>query len=855
MWGVALATLRYRRQSFVATFIAVMLGSALVVACAGLMETGIRIAVPPERLAAAPIVISGEQAYLVPKEDPNNVKDMKTVALAERQWLDPALAGELAGVDGVERVVGEANVAATVVRDGRPVVVGAQSWGHDWASAALGPFELTEGGEPRDDRDVVLDAATASAAGAKVGDRVQVSTKGAVEEFRLTGLVPAAGEDAQSLLFFASSAMGDLGEHGDQVSSYGLFLKPGTDVDALAETLEEKLDGRPYTVLTEDDRGVAEHPEAVGGRAQLIPLAAVFAGMAIFIAMFVVSSTLGLSVQQRTRELATLRAIGATPRQVRRMVVGEAFFIAIIAAALGCVPGMLIGPFLFSLMSDNGVISPVVEFHQGFLAYLIGPAVALVTTLIAARITSARAAKVSPATALAEASVQRRWLSFWRVLFAFLFFAIGVGLFIVTGAVMSGPVASATAGPAVMAWAISLALLAPGFTKLFAKLLAGPVRAAAGISGYLANANLRLRNVRMAAAVTPIMLMVGIALANFYTSSTQEAAAARWFTDPLRAEAVVSSTIGGLAPDVVDRVRSVEGVEAASQYITSAGWIDKPYDDSHEASPWPIQGVDAQNASLITGITPVRGDLGRLSGDTAALPTVQAAAMGVDVGDSVTMRMGDGRQAEVEVVALFEAKEGYEMIVAPASLVAAHATTGMVRQILVAGKDGVDPDDLAEAVRGQVASVPGAVVGDRDTIVGFAEGTRTQTWVNYMLIGVITGYTLISVTNTLVMATAARKRELGVQRLIGSTPKQVMRMLAAEASVVAIIGIVLGTVASLATLIPFSAVVLGRPVPSGSVFIFIGVAVASIALALGATLLPARKLLDVPAADAARAAD
>ncbi|MFT7834554.1 FtsX-like permease family protein [Saccharothrix sp. BKS2] len=855
MWQLALRTLRYRKAGFIATFIAVFLGSGLVIACAGLMETGIRVAVPPQRLAAAPVVVSGQQAYLVPKEDPNDTKDMKTVALAERQWLDPAMADELASIDGVERVVAETIVAATVVRDGRPVQAGAQSLGHAWESAQLGPFSLVEGNEPTGNRDVVLDAATASLAGVGVGDQVDVVTRGETDSFRVTGVVSPAERDPQSLLFFADSAIGDLGRHGDQVSAFGLFLRPGVDAEAFQESLEDRFAGQPYLALIGDDRGLAEHPEAVGGRAQLIPLAAVFGGMAVFIAMFVVSSTLGLSIQQRLKEIASLRALGATPRQVRRMIVGEAFFVAIGAAVLGCLPGIVIGPLMFEIISEAGVISPVVEYHQGFLAYLIGPAVALLSALLAARITSSRAAKVNPVEAMAEASVQRKWVTFPRVLFAVFFFLIGIGLFIVTGAFMAGPVASATAGPAVMAWAIGLALISPGLTKVIGRVFAAPVRAAGGVVGYLANNNVRLRSVRMAAAVTPIMLAVGIALSNFYLSTTQEAAATRWFAEDLRADAVVSSATGGLAPDVVEQVRSVPGVEAATRYVTSAGWIDKPYDGSHVSSPWPMQGVDGGSAAQITGITPVQGDLADLTGATAGLPVAQATDMGVGVGDKVTLRLGDREPAEVTVVALYEAKEGYETIMVSAGLLAEHTTTGLAQQILVKAAPGTSPEALMAAVGERMAGVPGAVVGDSSAIITFAKGTETQTWVNYLLVGLITGYTLISVANTLVMATASRKRELGVQRLIGTTPRQVMQMLALEASVVAAIGIVLGTVASVATLMPFSIVVLDRPLPAGPVWIFLAVVVGAFALTLAATLLPARKILAVPSAEAARAAD
>src|SRR5689334_25206544 len=92
MFGLAVATLRHRKGAFVATFLAIFLASALIIPTGGLMETGIRLAVPADRLAAAPIVVSGQQTYVVPKEDPEQTDNLKTVALAERQWLAPGLA-------------------------------------------------------------------------------------------------------------------------------------------------------------------------------------------------------------------------------------------------------------------------------------------------------------------------------------------------------------------------------------------------------------------------------------------------------------------------------------------------------------------------------------------------------------------------------------------------------------------------------------------------------------------------------------------------------------------------------------------------------------------------------------------
>ncbi|SBT43729.1 ABC transporter permease [Micromonospora auratinigra] len=854
MFYLAWRTLRYRKLAFIATFLAVFLGVALIVACGGLMETGIRMAVPAQRLAAADVVVSGKQTYGVPNKDPKDTKNIKSVPLAERYWIDPALVDRIQGVPGVERAVAESSFTATVVRGGAPVMIGSQSLGHGWGSAQLGPYRL-DGQPPAQPGQVVLDRAVARAAGVKVGDRVDVVVGGASSSFQVTGIAAPPGELDQAALFFSDPDVQRLDPHAGSADAIGVTAKPGTDLDALRDRIERTLADRKLVVLTGDDRGVAEFPEAVGGQAQLIPLSGVFAGMTIFVAIFVVASTLGLSVQQRQKEIALLRSIGATPRQIRSMVRREALVVAVGAAILGCAPGVFLGPLLYHLVSEAGVVSPVVRFHQGFIPYLAAPAIGIFAALVAAYVAGRRPSKTRPTAGIAEAALQRKWVSWPRVLFSILFFGAGFALILVTAIVMRGAVASATAGPAVMCWAISIALISPGLTRLLAAVLSLPVRAFFGLAGYLGTVNVRVRAVRVASAVTPIMLAVAMAVANFYLQTTQNEAAERYYSDNLRADVVLTSTTGGFPAQTVEAIRATPGVGAASAYVTSAGWINKPYDGSHVESPWPLQGVTGASAAGITGVRTLAGSLADLQGDTVALPEIAGKNLNVGVGDRITLRLGDRSAADLRVVALYPAKEGFETILLPAELLAAHSTTGLARQILVTAAPGTNRDALAETLRQKVAGQPGTLLGGRDEITTFAERTKTQAWVNYLLVALVAGYTMISVANTLIVATAGRRRELGMQRLIGATRKQALQMLTVEAGMVTIIGVVLGTIASVATLMPFSIVTLGRPVPSGPFWIYLAVVAGAAVLAFAATLLPGRRVMLTRPAEAAVAVE
>ncbi|HEV7976778.1 ABC transporter permease [Amycolatopsis sp.] len=828
MFRMALRTLRLRKGGFIATFVAVFFGAVIAMACGGLMETGIRTAVPAQRLAAAPIVVTAAQTFQLPMANPGSEKeDVENGSLVERVRLDAGLAAKIAAIPGVTGAVGEISFPATV--GDAPVL------GHAWSSAQLTPYHLTSGAAPAPGEVVVPEG--------RIGDRVDIGAHGKVESFRISGT--AGASTGEAALFFSAADASRLSGHPGLVDSIGVFAPVGTDLSAA-------LKGVSAEILTGDDRGVAEHPETLLSGENLIVLAAVSGGMGILVAMFVVASTLALSIQQRQRELALLRAIGTTPRQLRRMVIGEALVVAVLAIAVAIVPGSLFGRWLFDQLTANGVVPPMVVFHQGSIPVAAAAGAAMVTALVAAFASARRAGRTRPTEALADAAVQRHWLTKTRVLFAILALGGGLALSIVTVAVMTGPVAASTAGPAVMLWAIGLAMLSPGITNVLTSILQWPLRAVSGVNGYLAMLNVRARTVRVAAAITPIMLATGISIANIYLQTTQDSIADRAFTENLRADAVISSQLDGLSPDLVGRVQRTPGVAGASEYVTSQAFITAPFSTSNDDEGWPVTGVTAAGVAETNATAPVAGKLTDLSGNTVALPETIAADVGVGVGDAVTLRLGDGAAVDVRVVALFAGRAGFENFLMPAQLLAPHTTEGLAPQILVRAAPGTDVGRLTETLRTLTASSPGVVVGDRAALVAEHEqGQDIGAWVNYLLLGMIMAYTVISVVNTLVMSTARRRREFGLQRLTGSTRAQIMRMMGLEGVMIAVVGVVLGTIVAAGSIVPFCLVVSDSVLPSGPVWIYLAVVGLAGAIALLATLMPTWAATRVRPAEAA----
>jgi putative ABC transport system permease protein len=521
------------------------------------------------------------------------------------------------------------------------------------------------------------------------------------------------------------------------------------------------------------------------------------------------------------------------------MILGETLVVAALATAVGCVPGSHLGHWLFDQLAANGLVSQAMAFRQGWIPALTAGGVTLLTALAAALVANRRTALTRPGEALAEVGADDRWLGVGRLLLALLFLAGGVALAIVTMTVMTGPVAASTAGPTVMVFAIGLALLGPGVTTAMTAVLQRPLRAVSGLAGELAMLNARAQIRRTAAAAVPIMLATGIATALLYVQTTQSAAGERAYAQTLRADLVVTSTTGGLPPDLIDHVQRLAGVAGASEHVTSTGFVEDPHDGAQSEEGWPLRGVTAEAAAHTTAVATVAGTLAGLRGNSVALPAQHARALGRGVGDTIRMRLGDRAEVELRVVALFAASPGDRTILLPADLLAAHTTAGLPTQILVRAAPGADIRRLTTALTEVVGRLPGVAVADRGALTAAnVQQRQTQAWVNYLLVGMIVAYTAISVVNTLVLATSRRRREFALLRLTGSTRTQVLWMMAMEGVLIIVVGVVLGTAVSTTTLVPFSVAASDSATPSGPWWIYLAVVGTAAALGLGATLLP-----------------
>ncbi|HMG62780.1 MAG TPA: FtsX-like permease family protein, partial [Streptosporangiaceae bacterium] len=633
-----------------------------------------------------------------------------------------------------------------------------------------------------------------------------------------------------------------------QVDTLAVFPDRGVTAARLAGRITAALPAGTALVLTGAGRGRAEFPAAAGQSSGLIPLAAASGGIMVMVAVFIVASTLALSVQLRRRQIALLRAIGATPGQLRRLVLSEAVLLAVPAAGLGLLPAAALGRRLLAALAGHGLAAERLVYHQGLIPAASGAAIAVLTGAAAALVAAREAIRTRPVEALAGDGAPLRRMSRPRLAFGLVALAGAVALALVTALAFDGPVAASTAAPSALLWGLSLALLAPALTRPLLWLAGSAAAVLAPGAGHVAMITLRSRAARTAAVITPVMLATGLTSALLYLQTSQQAATGHAYARELSAD-LVASAPAGLPLSAAAGLRRMPGVVAASPVVTSEGFFDLPRgSDPRDAEAIPLEGLDGAAASEVTRYPVTAGRLSRLHGDTIAIPAADRER-GRDLGDTVSLRFGDNAVRRLTVVAVFTAPRGYPLLLLPAGLLAAHTATGLAGQVLVRTDGRADRAALQQALR---AVAPGArVTGRTATLAAFSAQQQTGAWVTYLLVAAVLAYTTVALINATAAAAAGRRRPLRLLRLAGASRGQVARAMTVDAVLVSGTAVALGTLLALATVLPFDSA-LGAPgLPAGSPWIYLTVTSAAVLLTVGVTRLATRLVNTDPGAGAA----
>ncbi len=683
---------------------------------------------------------------------------------------------------------GDANQAKILDRKGKAIQGNNPTFGLgvDPADERFNPFKLVDGDWASGPGEVVIDASTADKEDFHVGDTVKVAGEGPVRGYELTGIVKFG--DVNSLggatiaLFDVDTARTVLGKTG--FDAVAVAAKDGVGeqklVDAIAATIPDSAEVKTGAEQAKaDGEGVGEFVSFI----RYFLLA--FGGIALFVGAFVIFNTLSITVAQRTKELATLRTLGASRRQVLRSVVLEGTVLGLVASAVGLGLGVLLAKGLTALFKAVELELPqsatVFRPRTAVVAILTGTLV----TLVASVWPAVRATRIAPISAVREGGMvvkqqSRKTLVFGLAVTALSVFGLVYGTL---GSDVSTAVRIIGIAGGAFGIFIGLAVIAPRLVRPLAHVVGLPAARLGGAAGRLAQEN-AIRNPGRTAS-TAAALMIGLTLVSF-----------------------VAVFGKGLLASDESALRNQLGT---SHVITSqSGWDAIPIGAGEAAAKAPgvvvsssIRGDQVQvvgdGEKAVSGVDPTT--IARaykfewLEGSEASLATL--------AGGGAIVREGDGHVGDQLV---FVTPAGKDVTTTVRGVYKKHGDLDQLLGNIVLSQKTFDanfprPGDMLTLVQADstagleraLAAYPDAKLQTGDEFIA-----NWTAWLNdvmnlfYVLLALSVIVSLFGMVNTLVLAVFERTRELGMLRAVGMTRRQARRMIRQESVITALIGAALG---------------------------------------------------------------
>ncbi|MFD9207466.1 ABC transporter permease [Streptomyces sioyaensis] len=716
--------------------------------------------------------------------------------------LDAALAQKIRALPGVTAVRPTVNGEAILAdKDGRPVNADnpEKHLATNYQPGTAGKdsrFPLKEGRAPAAAGELALDAKTAEKAGYRIGDTVRFATDGPALAKKLVGIVTtddprvAAGS---TLALFDTTTAQKLFLSPGRFHEIAVAARPGTDERALTARVQALLPADGATATSGADLAAQQSARITADTQFLTKMLLAFAGISLFVGVFIIANTFTMLVAQRSREIALMRAVGASRRQVVRSVLIEAALVGLAASAAGFALGLGIAAALRPLLNagDAGLpAGPLVVSPQAVLSSL---AVGVVVTVLAAWLPSRKAAKVAPVEVLSSAGVAppARTLRVRNVLGALL---TGLGI-----VVMGYVTTLDTTDKSNLLIAMLGSLLTLNGVIVLAPLLSRPLITLAGkvttrffgVSGKLAREN-ALRNPRRTAATASALmigltLITGLTVGGYSTQQAMDEEAAHGTTADFQ---ISNSNHAGFVPTDAAKVAKVPGVATAAP-LTVGSFQARGQDAG-------IAGTDPAAFGKVSGLTFREGSLAGIRAGTVAVSDEFARKTGAGVGDTLDAATDPTEPGEhptakkLKIVAVYEATPAVPDALGTLHDVLPYSATHTLDSIMVKtapGKAGSLEQDIREAL----GNSPLLKVQNTEQITKEARKNLT-TGLNmiYGLLGMAVVIAVLGVINTLALSVIERTREIGMLRAIGLDRAGIKQMVRLESVVISLFGALLG---------------------------------------------------------------
>jgi len=775
----------------------------------------------------------------------------------QRALLDASLVDTVAKVDGVERVapfvitIGFGSTNRVLDPKGKPVgpAQGPPTLIESWVpDPALTAYEVQDGRGPTADNEIALNVAAIEEAGFEIGDPVTVVGQFGRQEYTLVGSLlfgtAKSSAGAISADFTLHEAQRLAGANG-KIQQVNARAEPGISERELTDRIARVLP-KGVEAITGTEAAAQLSKSVQSGFSFFKIILSVFGAIALLVGIFVISNTFSILVAQRTRELALLRAVGASRSQVLRSVLLEASMVGLVAAALGLAAGVGLAKGVTALLDATGADLPTTTLQVRSGTVLLAVGLGLVVSFAAALVPAIRATRVPPLAALRDVALDRSGASKIRTGLGVIVLALGAyqlstawtdgssdaipgvglgGLLAILGAIVIGPV---LASPSVRA-------------------IGSPLPSIKGITGKLAVENAARAPKRTSA--TASALVIGVALVGFITVFA--ASAKRSVTAEVergfKGDFVIQSSASNFGPPsgfpsaVADTTAKVEGVEVVVPM--GFGRAEFTYPDGADATQF-LTSVEPARLAEVLEPRMTQGEVADLDDKGIIVDQELARGHHVAIGDHITVTAPGGATADLVVQAISDDQSllGWFTI----SRTTYATLVPELADIQVFGKlaPGADLATTIAKVEKAVEGTPTIEVLDRKAFIGdlASQITSFVTFIYGLLIMSII-IALIGIANTLSLSINERTRELGLLRAVGMHRGQMRSTVRWEAVLISllgtVVGLALGLLVSWALIEVLASKGLTRfAVPTGSlVVITIGAAL----LGTAASILPARR--------------
>ncbi|MFH8556295.1 ABC transporter permease [Streptomyces celluloflavus] len=703
--------------------------------------------------------------------------------------LDQRLLDQAARVPGAASATGTVSgFTAIADKDGKLIGGGFSTRGGNYFPGQDGKdarYPLRDGVAPHGTGQLALDAHTADRAGYKVGDTVRISVDGPVREVKLTGVfttddgaVAAGG----SLALFDTASAQKLFAAPGEFSEIDVRAAPGTSQDALKTAVDKVLPKDGAEATTGKQLADEQATSIARSMDSMTTALLAFAGIALFVGIFIIANTFTMLVAQRTKELALMRAVGASRRQVTRSVLAEAFFVGAIAAVAGLAVGIGIGAGMRTLMNATGAKIPDGPLVVSPTTVLVSLGVGIVVTVLAAWLPGRRAARIPPVAAMSSVHATATTKSLVvRNTIGAVFAGAGIAAVLVATGMADGK-ATMALGAALLV--IGVFILTPLLSRPLIA-LAAPVLHAFGISGTLARQN-AVRNPRRTAA-TASALMIGLTLITGLTviAGSMQKSIDKMATSALKADYVVSmASMTPLSPEVAKTLSGLPEVTASSPLSYSPSRIGTDQQS--------LTGVNGKDIGKLTQLDFSQGSLAGLGGDKAVVDETTAKEKGWRTGSTFPVTFQDGKQGKLTVSGVYTGNQMFSGIIVDNATLAPHQKTSFDNQVLVKTADGAT-DATKDALAKALGKNPAIAIQDKkDVSDGLAQMFSTLLNMLYGLLAMAVIVAVLGVVNTLAMSVFERSQEIGMLRAIGLDRRGIKRMVRLESLVISLFGGVLG---------------------------------------------------------------